>query len=103
MPLALAATVLSTYLIVHQALRSGTSAGEQTNHPAGHSSPHHAVTKRTKHKTTGATVAVYVIKPGDTLSEIAQRTGVSIATLQALNPQLNPNALQVGQRVRLRR
>ena len=45
----------------------------------------------------------YVIKPGDTLSGISVKTKVSIATLESLNPALNnPNALQTGERIRLR-
>ncbi len=101
-PLVLAATVLSTYLIVHHALRSSTTATVPTNRPVEHSTGHHVHSQRTKPQTNAA-VTVYIVRPGDTLSQIAQRTGVSIAVLQALNPHLNPNALQVGQRLRLRR
>lgn len=99
-PLALAAAVLSTYLIVDHSLRSSKSTTAQTTRPADHS--HRVRPARTKPNTHGV-VTFYVVKPGDTLSQIAQHTGVSIATLQALNPHLNPNALQVGQRLRLRR
>ena len=35
----------------------------------------------------------YVVQPGDTLSRISARTGVSVATLEQLNPNVNPNAL----------
>lgn len=47
----------------------------------------------------------YVVQSGDTLSSIAQKTGVSVATLEALNHRLaaNPNSLQAAQRLRLRR
>jgi LysM repeat protein len=46
----------------------------------------------------------YVVKPGDTLSSISQKTGVSIQTIQALNRGLlDPNSLQTAQRLRLRR
>lgn len=46
----------------------------------------------------------YVIRSGDTLSSIALKTGVSVGSLQALNPSVasDPNALQTGQRLRLR-
>lgn len=46
--------------------------------------------------------AFYVIKPGDNLSEISVKTGVPVATLEALNPAVDPSALQTGQRLRLR-
>ena len=45
---------------------------------------------------------VYVVKAGDSLSVISVRTGVSVPTLESLNPGINPNALQTGQRLRLR-
>jgi len=44
----------------------------------------------------------YVVKPGDNLASIAQRTGVSLEELQTLNPELDPQGLVSGQRVRLR-
>ena len=54
--------------------------------------------------TTHARPTFYVVKPGDTLSAIASKTGVSLATLEALNRSLGPTfALQTGQRLRLRR
>jgi len=44
----------------------------------------------------------YVIRPGDSLSSISVKTGVSVGELEALNPSIDPNALQTGQRLRLR-
>ncbi|HEY0366030.1 MAG TPA: LysM domain-containing protein, partial [Pyrinomonadaceae bacterium] len=44
----------------------------------------------------------YKIRPGDTLSKIAKRNGVSLAQLLKANPQItNPNKIQVGQVVNL--
>jgi hypothetical protein len=43
----------------------------------------------------------YVVKPGDTLSAIASKTGVSQASIKALNPKLNPSRLAVGQKIKL--
>jgi len=45
---------------------------------------------------------VYVVKQGDTLSAIAMDAGVSVETLQQLNPDVDVQALQPGQRLRLR-
>jgi LysM repeat protein len=45
----------------------------------------------------------YTVRSGDTLSGIAQKTGVSIQAILRLNHGLNPSALQTGQRLRLRR
>ena len=44
----------------------------------------------------------YKIKPGDTLSKIAKRNGISLAQLLKANPQItNPDRIQVGQIVNL--
>ncbi len=44
----------------------------------------------------------YTVRSGDTMSGIAARHGVSLATLVAANPQIkNPNLIQVGQTVHL--
>jgi spore germination protein YaaH len=45
----------------------------------------------------------YVIHPGDSLSSISLKTGVSMTELEALNPSIDPNALQTGSKLRLRR
>jgi hypothetical protein len=46
--------------------------------------------------------AAYVVQTGDTLSAIAEKTGVSIAQLQELNPGMDPQILTPGDRLRLR-
>jgi len=43
----------------------------------------------------------WIIRPGDTLMEIAARTGVSVAQLQAFNPDVDPIALVPGERLKL--
>jgi LysM repeat protein len=44
---------------------------------------------------------LYVVQPGDTLSAIGRRFGVTQARLLALNPSLDPLALKPGQKVRI--
>jgi LysM repeat protein len=53
------------------------------------------------HRST-PTTSYYVIKAGDSLSAISAKTGVSLPQLEALNPSVDPNALQTGRRLRLR-
>jgi LysM repeat protein len=43
------------------------------------------------------------VRPGDTPSTIAERTGVPLEDLEALNPDIDPQQLTPGQRLRLRR
>lgn len=42
---------------------------------------------------------VHVIESGDTLSRIAARHGVSLSRLMGANPGVDPNRLQIGQRI----
>lgn len=96
-PIALVATIAALYVIVHHGLATT---------PAATSSIQHSVAlSRTTTKNHGTTTGqrVYLVRPGDTLSSIALKTGVSVQVLETLNPSANPNALQSGQRLRLRR
>jgi len=45
----------------------------------------------------------WTVRPGDSFGLIAAKTGISLDTLEQLNPQLNNRTLQPGDRVRLRR
>ena len=45
---------------------------------------------------------IYIIKKGDTLSEIAKRHQVKVKTLLSLNPELNKNNIRIGQKIRLK-
>ena len=42
------------------------------------------------------------MKLNDTLEAIAAKTGLTVGRLQALNPQVDPQALVAGQRLKLR-
>jgi Tfp pilus assembly protein FimV len=44
----------------------------------------------------------YRLRAGETLSDVAVRFDTTVQRLRALNPRVNPNALRVGQRIRLR-
>jgi LysM repeat protein len=44
----------------------------------------------------------YTIEAGDTLGAISEQTGVSVEMLQQLNPELDPQALIAGQKIKLR-
>lgn len=45
---------------------------------------------------------MYVVKAGDNLDVIAEKTGVPTDTLEELNPELDPFALDIGQKITLR-
>lgn len=96
-PIALAAVAVGVYLIVHSAVvkpHATTTRSETTLRTSGHG--RHRSRSRPRY---------YVVKAGDTLSSISQKTGVSLVRLTALNQSVSapPYSLQTGQRLRLRR
>jgi LysM repeat protein len=44
---------------------------------------------------------IYVVKPGDTLFQIARDNGTTVEAIVAANPGLNPDTLAVGMELRL--
>ncbi|MCL6590015.1 MAG: LysM domain-containing protein [Firmicutes bacterium] len=46
-----------------------------------------------------AGTTAYTVRAGDTLYAIAQRLGITVAGIVAVNPGINPNNLQVGQQI----
>jgi LysM repeat protein len=44
----------------------------------------------------------YTVRAGDTLAAVAVRTHVPLTRIRGLNPKLEPTALFIGQRIRLR-
>ena len=46
--------------------------------------------------------ATYTVKLNDTLGRISAKTGVPVDRLQTLNPELDPQNLVVGQKIKLR-
>jgi LysM repeat protein len=90
-PIALIAVIAGTYFVVH--------AGLSKKHASSHTHRPRASRARRKY----AKVKFYVVQPGDSLTSIATKTGISIPTLESLNPKIDPNSLQTSQRLRLRR
>lgn len=90
-PMALVGVIIATFLVVQAGLGNShhsTTGRRDRSIASSHAAPRHRF---------------YVIRAGDSLSMISVRTGVSLPTLEALNPSVDPNALQTGQRLRLRR
>lgn len=103
-PLALAAAVVATVLIINHGLSNGSSASSAP--PAASSDPNHSRTSTSRgaaSRSRPAANAFYIVKSGDSFSAISAHTGVPLPTLESLNPSVNPSNLQTGQRLRLRR
>ena len=51
-------------------------------------------------KTVTAGAGEYVVAKGDTLGGIAKKVGISLKVIQELNPDVNPNRMQIGQKLK---
>lgn len=90
--IALAGAVAIVIVAISGSLGDSDSATE-SRHGNGHPS------QKGSHKTTAST---YVVKSGDTLVSIAHRTGVPVAHILALNPEVDPQILIAGETLKLR-
>jgi len=99
-PIALVAVAVALYTVVQDARdpadgESGTPAGATATPSAS------GETSKKKSKSSTKKRKTYTVKAGDTPSGIAEKTGVSLETLQELNPDLDPQTLAPGQRIKL--
>jgi LysM repeat protein len=90
------------FLIVIVASLDGGSESVESERPPERSRTERPARQTERSPSRRAGQRVYVVKSGDTLAAIAEKTGVPIEQLQALNPELDPRALVTGQRVTLR-
>jgi LysM repeat protein len=107
----LAATILA--ILIHSALGGGGTPARTTTTlgPVTRPSTAKVPTQTTRTitnantSTVGATVAgarYTTVQAGDTFGSIAGRNNTSVAELEALNPGVSSNSLQVGQQIRVK-
>ena len=99
-PVALITCAVAVYAVVDNTLLKNDSASSNSD-----STQQTTSTKSTSKKgaKTRKRRRAYVVKSGDTLSAISIKTGVSMTTIQRLNPKIQADTLHAGQRVRLSR
>jgi len=93
--LALAALVAAAIAIV--VIASNANLHSSSDHKGGGQAQAHKETQkkpRTKAKK-------YEVQSGDTLTSIAHKTGIPVAELQALNPEVDPQILIAGEILKL--
>jgi len=98
-PAALAICAVAVLIVI------GGSLGGNDDSSGGGSSAADTTNQQTAATTTAPVrrqPATYTVKSGDTLGAIAETTGVTVETLQELNPELDPQALIAGQKIQLR-
>jgi LysM repeat protein len=97
-PLALVLAVVAVLVVVQASTDSNGSKDDKSGQ---------ATTKTTDETTdsttpTRRTRPTYTVKLNDTLGLISEKTGVSIERIEELNPELDPQNLIVGQKIKLR-
>ena len=99
-PLALIAfTVAVLAIVMGSGVVGDDSSSEQTGVTGVTATNERTTTAGQKKKRTPAT---YTIKANDTLSAIAIKNGTTVARLLELNPELDPQGLVAGQKIKLR-
>jgi LysM repeat protein len=97
-PLALLAVVIALFLVVSSSLNDSGPSGKPSQSTG--TQPTASPTAGGKHQRKGR--RRYTVKPGDTPSSIAEKTGVPLEEILRLNPDLDPQTLSPGERIKLR-
>lgn len=97
-PIALAVCAIAFFAVV-LASGSGDGGDDRAARTAERTTTRERTRRRTRPAPAGAT---YTVKAGDTLGGIAEETGVPVERLQELNPDMDPQALVSGQKLKLR-
>jgi LysM repeat protein len=97
-PAAFLAAVTIAVLLVHSAFNGGSSTTTATTAP--HATAAATTTRPKKHAAPAK--RFYTVQTGDTFGSIAAKEGITVEQLQSLNPGVSSNALQVGQKLRIK-
>ena len=101
-PAAFLLAVTIAVLLVRSGLRGGDSP-TATGVSVTTGSPVSTRTRTVKRpKRRRAAARYYRVQSGDTYGSIAASEGTTVARLRALNPNVDPTALQTGQRIRVK-
>jgi LysM repeat protein len=96
-PVAFLLGVTIAVLLVHSALNGGGTGTTTSTELVAPTVP-----TTTQSATPATKKKFYVVQTGDTFGTIASKVGISVERLQSLNPGVSSNALQVGQKLRIR-
>jgi LysM repeat protein len=87
--------LIGAVVVIAIVVSTASTGSDKKSH---HHHQHHAQKQkqpRTKAKT-------YTVETGDTLTAIAHKTGVPVAEILALNPEVDPQILIAGQTLKLK-
>jgi hypothetical protein len=100
-PLAL---ILFTVAVLAMVLGSGVLGGDEDGSETARTRDMPAATEgtTTRDRRRQRTPRTYTIQANDTLSGIAEANDTTVERLQELNPELDPQGLVAGQKIKLR-
>jgi LysM repeat protein len=81
-------------LIIHSAFSGGTNSTSTV-------STYSTTTPPTTTSAKPKKIRIYTIRAGDTLGAVAIHFSVTVDDIMALNPGIDPNALRVGQKIKV--
>jgi LysM repeat protein len=96
----LAVTTLVVALVVVVVAIGGALGGGDSSGSGGRR--HRGDTTQSAGHPQQKTPATYEVQSGDTLISIAHHNGVSVARIEALNPEVDPQILIAGETLKLR-
>jgi LysM repeat protein len=97
-PLAIIAFLVAFVVVLSNSGLSHNGGGSAATSATTSTTP----TTTSRSKSRFAHRRTYTVRAGDTLGAIAIKTGVSVSTLEDLNPGLDPTGLVAGQKIKLR-
>jgi LysM repeat protein len=96
-PLALLLAVVAVAVVVQASTRSDDSNGDSGERTSTERGPQQDTTETRRRQRPN-----YTVKLNDTLGLISEKTGVPVERIEELNPELDPQNLIVGQKIKLR-
>jgi LysM repeat protein len=96
-PLALLLAVAAVVVVVQASTGSDDSNGDSATKNSAGQGTQQETTERPRRQRPN-----YTVKLNDTLGLISEKTGVSVERIEQLNPELDPQSLIVGQKIKLR-
>jgi LysM repeat protein len=87
-------------LLIRSGLHAGHAGATSTRQVTTAATTTVARTRKKPHHARGA--QFYTVQTGDTFGSISAKTGVPVSKLEQLNPGVNSNALQIGEKLRVK-
>lgn len=99
-PIALVLFAVAFLAVLSSGGGGGGEREQEAASPAASAQPT-TTTKKPTQRESSSSARSYTVKPGDTPSSIAEDAGVSLQRLLELNPEIDPNTLRPGDKLKL--